>query len=159
MAFPRRAGPEAFGSLPSGAATATTAAARRGREVGLGRRWCDGLGTGRGACGFACVPFFFPGAFRLRQVCSVARARPFMTGRVVRRDPTWQKERTKLSVPLGSHRPAGCAFGGVWDSRRVCRGRIRLALSHVVWVLFSNRNWRPWGHMSVRLVVFILLRA
>jgi hypothetical protein len=30
--------------------------------------WCDGLGTGRGACGFACVWYFFSlGSFGLRR--------------------------------------------------------------------------------------------
>jgi hypothetical protein len=86
MAFPRRAGPEekaeAFGSSPSGGATATTAAAaRRGREVGGGgvMAW-ERVGVRVALLVFPI--FFFPEAFRLRQVCSVARARPFMTSRV-----------------------------------------------------------------------------
>jgi hypothetical protein len=76
MTFPQRAGAAeravACGSSPSEAATAKTAAARRGREVGW---WCDGLdlGTGRDACGFACV-CFFSCALSVASGCSVARA-------------------------------------------------------------------------------------
>jgi hypothetical protein len=90
--------------------------------------------TGRGACGFACVWYFFPGAFpvcvgRLGS-CGARRAglyvAPHVSGTGLRYPCYW--------VRIG--RPRARLVGGWWDRARVCRGRIRLVgAPQVVWVV------------------------
>jgi hypothetical protein len=85
---------------------------RRGEARAEGGRWwwCDGLGTNGSGCVWLCVRlvFFSWGLSGLRRAARLLRGPP--RGPV--RGPTCKRDGVKVSVLLGSDRPAAGAFGG-----------------------------------------------